>query len=131
VAFHVQVSSWLFTTVFIVALFLAAGKRLGELLSLGEDAQRHRSILSSYSPTYLEGLLWFCASVSVTTFALYLVEKKSELIYSLPIAAYGLLRYIHNVKNGMGDPTDVLVRDIHVLITGALWVALIGSILYR
>jgi len=129
-AFDIRVTNWLFLTVFIVALFLATGKRLGELISLKEDAQKHRQSLNQYSPSFLEGILWFCASSALVTYALYTIENRSGMFYTVPLAAFGLIRYIYIVKDGKGDPTDALLKDPPIMATGILWVAAIGNILY-
>ena len=129
-AFHVKVSSWLFLTVFIVALFLATGKRLGEIIMLGNDAAKHRNNLSQYTPAFLDGVLWFSAAAAIVMYALYTVENKSEMIYTVPIAAFGLIRYVYKVKDGQGDPTRALLKDTQILGAGMLWIAVIGVILY-
>ncbi len=128
---RVAVSNWLFLTVFVVALFLAAGKRLGEVVAQGENATKHRHTLSEYSTSFLEGVLWFAASSSLVSYALYVIENKNMMLYTVPVAAYGLLRYIYVVKQGRGDPTEVLLRDRHIMITGLVWAAMIGMIIYR
>jgi len=130
-AFHVAISSWLFLTVFVVALFLTSGKRLGELVSLGEGASKHRKSLSLYHYAFLEGVQWLCASVAIVTYALYTIENRSGLFYSFPLAIYGFLRYIYVVKSGTGDPTEVLLRDWQLMITGILWVTVVGVNIYR
>jgi decaprenyl-phosphate phosphoribosyltransferase len=130
-AFHVSVSNWLFLTVFIVALFLAAGKRLGELIAHGENASKQRQILTEYSISFLDGILWFAASASLVSYALYVIENKDVMLYTVPIAAYGLLRYIYVVKHGRGDPTEVLLSDRHIMTTGILWTAVVAMVIYR
>jgi len=129
-AFNIVVTNWLFLTVFLVSLLLGSGKRLGELVSLGDDAQNHRKILAQYSHAYLEGLLWFSASTSLVTYALYTLERKNSLFYTVPIAAFGLVRYIYIVKQGKGDPTDALLFDRQILSIGILWALMIGVIIY-
>ncbi len=129
-AFGVPVSGWLFLTVFTLSLLLAAGKRLGELITLGAEAGNHRKSLSDYSVAYLEGVLWFAASSSLVTYALYAMEHSQGLIYTVPISAYGLLRYIYIVKQGKGDPTEALLRDGQIMTVGLVWFGLNGIILY-
>ncbi len=130
-AFNIHVTNWLFLTVFSVSLLLAAGKRLGELISLGDDAQKHRKTFGHYSQSFLEGILWFSASSAIVMYALYTLEHKNLLFYSVPLAAFGLLRYIFIVKEGKGDPTDALTRDWHILGVGIAWLVMIGIIVYR
>ena len=129
-AFTIPVTSWLFLTVFMVSLLLAAGKRLGELVTLGDEAHRHRKSLTLYTDSFLHGILWFSASSALVTYALYTLEHRSELFYTVPVAAFGLLRYIYIVKDGKGDPTDALIRDGQIMGVGILWVLMIGGIIY-
>ncbi len=129
-AFRITVTSWLFLTVFLVSLFLAAGKRLGELVSLGDEAHKHRKILMLYSHSFLEGILWFSASAALVTYALYTLERKNSLFYTVPLAAFGLIRYVYIVKQGRGDPTDALLKDGQIMGTGILWVIMLVLILY-
>jgi len=130
-AFHVVVSGWLFLTVFLTALFLTAGKRLGELIVLSEKAGSHRMSLVGYSPAYLEGMLWFTASSTLVTYALYTLEHHRGLFYTVPLTAFGLVRFIYIVKQGKGDPTEALLTDGQILSVGLIWVIMIGMIIYR
>jgi 4-hydroxybenzoate polyprenyltransferase len=130
-AFGIPVTSWLFLTVFSVSLLLASGKRLGELILLGDEAIKHRITFGHYTQSFLEGLLWFSASSALVMYALYTLEHKNVLFYSVPLAAYGLLRYIFIVKEGKGDPTHALIRDAQIMGVGLLWLLVIGIIIYR
>jgi len=130
-AFHVVVSGWLFLTVFLTALFLTAGKRLGELVVLNEKAGHHRTCLAGYTFSYLEGLLWFSASSTLVTYALYTLEHRRSLFYTVPLTAFGLVRFIYIVKLGKGDPTEALLTDAQILGVGVLWVLMIGMIIYK
>lgn len=130
-AFRITVTSWLFLAVFLVALFLAAGKRLGEMVDQGEAAGTQRKSLSRYSSSYLEGVLWFTAAAALITYALYVIENRGSMLYTVPVAAYGLLRYIYIVKDGKGDPTEALLHDRHILATGVIWALMIGIVIYR
>ncbi len=129
-AFRVTVTNWLFLTVFSVSLMLATGKRLGELISLGDGSQKHRLSLVNYSTSFLEGILWFSAALSLITYALYSLEHSKGMFYTVPLAAFGLLRYIYVVKQGKGDPTEVLLADRHIMVTGILWVFINAAIIY-
>ena len=56
--FKIPISNWLFLTVFSVSLMLATGKRLGELISLGNDAQ-YKFPMAATDPIHRE---FFCTS---------------------------------------------------------------------
>lgn len=129
-AFDIIVSNWLFMAVFTVSLFLAAGKRLGEFVSLGDTAHIHRRSLANYNKSFLEGILWFSASTALVTYALYTIEQKSGLFYTVPLAAFGLLRYIYIAREGIGDPTEALLKDGQIMGTGIIWATIIGFLVY-
>lgn len=129
-AFGVPVSNWLFMTVFMVSLFLATGKRIGEMVFLGDEAHNHRKSLSSYSTNYLEGILWFSASSALVMYSLYTLEHRSRLFYTVPLAAFGLLRYIYIAKEGKGDPTEALLKDRQVMAVGIVWFIVICLVTY-
>lgn len=130
-AFQVSISGWLFLTVFIVSLMLAAGKRAGEQISLGVDAHAQRSILSLYPPAYLEGILWFSASAALVTYSLYALEHHDNFYYTVPVVAFGLLRYIYIVKQGNGDPTEALLKDSQITGVGLLWLIMVFLVRYH
>ena len=129
-AFSVAVSNWLFMTVFMVSLFLATGKRMGELIHLGAVAHNHRKSLASYSPSFLDGILWFSASSALVMYSLYTIEQSSGLFYTVPLAAFGLLRYIYIAKKGKGDPTEALIGDRQVMVVGIVWFLVICIVTY-
>lgn len=129
-AFNVPISDWLFLTVFLVSLFLASGKRMGEMLELGDRASDHRASLAAYSRSFIDGSLWFSASAALVTYSLYTIEQKNGLFYTVPLCAFGLLRYIYIVKEGNGDPTDVLLSDRQIMAVGLVWALFISFLLY-
>lgn len=128
--FRTPVSNWLFLTVFAVALLLASGKRLGELVYSSGSAHYHRKILSEYTHSFLEGILWFSAASSCVMYSLYTLERINGLLYTVPVVTFGLLRYIFLVKKGKGDPTEVLFGDRQIMGVGILWLSMIGIIIY-
>ena len=125
VAFDVPVSAWLFLTVFLLALFLATGKRLGEKSALGEAAEDHRRALSGYPAGYLDGTMFMTGGAVLVTYTLYILSKHF-LVYTVPLCAFGLLRYILLVKEGQqGDPTDALVKDPFLFAVGLVWAGMV------
>ncbi|MEA3464742.1 MAG: decaprenyl-phosphate phosphoribosyltransferase [Thermodesulfobacteriota bacterium] len=129
-AFGVNISTWLFLSVFLLALFLSSGKRLGELNMLGEDAASHRGSLTEYSPQFLNAILCITASTVLVTYTMYCITH-TVLVYSVPLCTYGLLRYIYRVQHGQnGDPTASLLCDRHLLIVGVSWVLMVGFDIY-
>jgi 4-hydroxybenzoate polyprenyltransferase len=123
--FGIDISSWLFLSVFLLALFLSTGKRLGEMQFLGERAGEHRKSLTSYPPGFLEGVMYMTGGAVLVTYTMFVITRRS-LIYTVPLCCFGLLRYIFRVKSGCGgDPTDALTKDGALFATGMLWTIMV------
>jgi len=129
-AFGIAISDWLFLSVFLLAVFLATGKRLGEKQALGEDAGGHRKALLSYPEGFLQGAMYLTGSAVLVTYTQYVIARH-VMIYTVPLCCFGLLRFIMRVQSGQGgDPTESLLKDQPLFIVGLLWAAMIGWGLY-
>lgn len=129
-AFKIEVSRWLFLTMFMISLVLAIGKRLSEVKELKENATTHRKSLGQYSERFLKDALVISASASLICYALYTVEQSINLVFTLPVVTFGLLRYLMIVDRGFGDPTEALTRDKYLIITVIIWLLLVGVLKY-
>lgn len=129
-AFGIEITAWLFLSVFLLAIFLSTGKRLYEKNALGEDAATHRKSLESYPPGFLDGTMYMTGGAVLVTYTLYVIEHH-VLIYTVPLCCFGLLRYIMRVKSGLGgDPTESLVKDAPLFVVGVLWAIMVGWGIY-
>lgn len=126
--FNIKISEWLFLSVFLLALFLSTGKRLSEKMSLGKSAVNHRKVLAAYPDGFLEGAMYMAGAAVLVTYSMYVINKGAFfLVYTVPLCSFGLLRYILRIKSGRGgDPTDSLLKDLPLLVTGAVWAAMVG-----
>ena len=132
VAFTIDISEWLFLSVFLLALFLSTGKRLSEKIRLGTAAVKHRKTLNEYPEGFLEGVMYMTGAAVLVTYTMYVISRHSGmLLYTVPLCSFGLLRYILRIKSGMGgDPTESLLKDAPLLIVGALWTVMVGWGIY-
>ena len=130
-AFHIVISEWLFLSVFLLAIFLATGKRLGEKCSLGEKAGGHRKSLLSYPEGFLQGTMYMTGGAVLVTYTQYVILRHT-LIYTVPLCCFGLLRFIMRVQAGRGgDPTESLLKDVPLFVVGLLWTIMVGWGIYR
>lgn len=131
-AFSVKVSEWLFLSVLLLSLFLSTGKRLGEKSALGDCPCDHRKVLDAYPDGFLDGILYMTGASVLVTYAMYAVSRHSSLLLAtVVVCSFGLIRYVFMVKSGKGgDPTESLLQDKPLLLTGILWTAMIGWGLY-
>ena len=129
-AFSVEISDWLFLTVFLLAVFLSVGKRYSERRMLGDEAGLHRRTLDEYPDGFLGGVLYLSGSTVLVTYAMYTIAKPG-MVYTVPLCMFGLLRYLMRIKCGeSGDPTEALVRDLPLLTTGVMWGLFVGWSVY-
>jgi len=129
--FNIEISSWLFLSVFLLALFLGTGKRLGEMNFLGDRAGEHRKTLTTYPPGFLEGVMYMTGGAVMVTYAMFVLSRHM-LVYTVPLCCFGLLRYVFRVKSGEGgDPTEALTKDSNLLITAILWTIMIWYAYYK
>ncbi|MGH8196139.1 MAG: decaprenyl-phosphate phosphoribosyltransferase [Woeseiaceae bacterium] len=126
-------SEWLFLCSLCLTLFLGFGKRRAELLGRENGlhkAEGGRSVLRHYSPILLDSMMASVAACTFVTYGLFTMSAHTEqqhgttaLVYTLPFVMYAMFRYMYMLHGrGKGDdPSEDLVRDPHILISGSLW----------
>lgn len=127
-AIDCQPSSWIIICGFSLALVLGFGKRRTEVVNLSQR-RTFRPALASYDNAKLDVLLAVCCSICLLSYMLYTVASDTvafhgtnKLLYTIPCVAYGLFRFVFKVQEGKGDsPTDILLRDRVLLLTGLTW----------
>ncbi|MEX1309876.1 MAG: decaprenyl-phosphate phosphoribosyltransferase [Candidatus Sulfomarinibacteraceae bacterium] len=138
VAIDVPVSRWLLLCAYLLALYLALGKRRTELALLGEGAGTHREVLGHYTLDLVDQAISVVLGATVLAYTLYTVADDTVakvgsegLMITVPIVLYGLFRYLyllHRSEMG-GSPTRVLVTDRPLLITVVVWLATAAAVI--
>lgn len=137
-AIDVEPSIWLLLCGGLLALYLGFAKRRHELSLLGTGSTEHRSVLSEYSPIFLDQMSIVLLAVTVVSYIMYTVspEKVEEmgyaLTYSTAFVLYGVFRYLYLVhqRNG-GSPTETLLTDRALAIDVVLWFLYCAWVIYR
>jgi 4-hydroxybenzoate polyprenyltransferase len=136
-AIEVEPSPWIQVCGFSLALVLGFGKRRTEIAQLANDTT-HRPALENYDPAKLDTLLAITTAVTLVSYTLFTVAPDTvrrhgtaNLIYSVPLVAYGLFRYLFKTQEGRGDgPTEVLLGDRTFALVGLLWALTVAVVLY-
>lgn len=128
----VSVSPWLIICAFLLALFLALGKRRHELILLGDDTKNHRRTLEDYSSEVLDQMINITTGVLIMSYSLYtFLVDNTYMMLTIPFAIYGLFRYLFLVHSrNIGGEPETLFRDKGMLISMVLWAVLVILILY-
>jgi 4-hydroxybenzoate polyprenyltransferase len=138
-AVRAEISPWLVCCTFLLALYLALGKRRNELTLLGDAARNHRKNLGSYSTALLDSWLTALSGATIVCYALYTQSPRTVenfhttgLLYTVPFVVYALFRYQHLVlrENAGGDPGNSLLRDRGMMAAIVGWAVTAAFIVY-
>ncbi|MBI3071123.1 MAG: decaprenyl-phosphate phosphoribosyltransferase [Deltaproteobacteria bacterium] len=138
IAIDVAASSWLLACTIFLALFLAVAKRRGEITEGNGTAARFRQILGEYDVSLLDQLTAITAALALVSYALYTLDHHTverlgpNLVFTLPIVAYGIFRYLYLVhRHGKGgSPTRVVLTDPHIVLSALAWGGATAIIIY-
>ncbi len=132
VAIGVLISPWLIICAFLLALFLALGKRRHELVLLGEEAKSHRKILEEYSTEMLDQMISITSGALIISYSLYtFLADNYYMMLTIPFAVYGLFRYLFLVHaRNFGGEVEMIFWDKAMAVCLGLWVVLVILILY-
>ena len=118
VAPETALSPWLLVCTFFGALFLALAKRRRELERRRIGGARRARCSSTTRPSCSIGLLLVTAATSLMSYALYTIWPATvakfhteALIFTVPLVAYGIFRYLYlvRVSEQTEDPSLVLL----------------------
>ncbi len=138
VAIDVPISTWLLLCTYLLALYLALGKRRAEIALLGEEAGNHRVVLGHYTLPLVDQAISVVLGATVLAYTLYTVAPDTVakvgsegLMATVPVVLYGLFRYLyllHRHELG-GSPTRVLITDMPLLACVVVWIAVAAAVI--
>ena len=137
-ATDIAISDWFLLVAGFGSLFVVAGKRYSELVTLEANESeigQTRSTLLSYTSTYLRFVWTVAAAVTVMVYGLWVItvprESTTATLISLVPFTLGLLVYALVIDSGKGgEPETAILRNPTWLALGALWVISLGVTLY-
>ena len=150
---QVGVTEWLNIMVFLLALFMAIGKRRDDvLLKLSSGADMRRSI-KGYNLEFLNVATSLVCAVIVVAYLMYTMSPETQhrlmqikqsantptysagayrLYYTCFFVLAGILRYLQIifVQSSSGSPTKILYKDRFIQVVLLLWIASFYLIIY-
>ena len=133
---QVPISPWLYICTALGALLIALSKRRSELVLAGNNAGRQRDTLGHYTTSLIDQLIAIVAPSTLLVYILYTftafnVPENQAMMLTIPFVAYGLFRYIYlvHVKVLGENPEDILVSDMPLITSIALWLATAATVL--
>ncbi|HZY36667.1 MAG TPA: decaprenyl-phosphate phosphoribosyltransferase [Mucilaginibacter sp.] len=134
-----ETTDWLIIMTFLLALFMAIGKRRDDILLQDSSGATVRKSLSGYNLNFLDTMLGLFSAIIIVAYLNYTQDDDSirrlgtyRLYYTAVFVIAGIMRYLQVVfvKKDSGSPTDILFKDRFIQVTILLWIACFFVILY-
>jgi 4-hydroxybenzoate polyprenyltransferase len=139
----IDISNWLYLTVFASCTYLALGKRrneyrLSRLTPQDIDSPLTRNVLMFYNYEFLDKNMHICLGLAITFYALWCVDPLTAakignpyLIWTVPLLMILGMKYSLNVEQESdGDPVEVILHDKVLLALSLLLAGIVGVIIY-
>ena len=135
----IALSEWIVTMVFLLAVFMAIGKRRDDVLLKVSSGTDMRKSIKGYNLELLNVLLALVCAVIVVAYFMYTMSDEvivrmgtHRLYYTCLFVLAGIMRYLQiiYVMADSGSPTKVLYKDRFIQITLLLWIASFVTIIY-
>lgn len=131
-------SNWIIVLMFILALFLAFGKRRDDLNNLEINNSVSRKGIHVYSIEYLNVILAILSAIIVVTYIQYtlsveVIERFGQYLFTTALfVLMGVLRYLQViiVKKTDFDPTNILWKDRFLQLIILAWILLFAYFIY-
>lgn len=136
---HIGLSEWLNIMVFLLALFMAIGKRRDDVLLKLSSGTDMRKAIKGYNLEFLNVVLALVCAVIIVAYFMYTMSPEVlqrlgtyRLYYTCLFVLTGILRYLQIifVKSESGSPTKILYRDRFIQLSLLLWIASFIVIIY-
>jgi decaprenyl-phosphate phosphoribosyltransferase len=136
---QIGITEWLNVMVFLLALFMAIGKRRDDVLLKLSSGTDMRKSIKGYNLDFLNVVLALVCAVIVVAYFMYTMSPEVNrrlgtyrLYYTCLFVLAGIMRYLQIifVQSEAGSPTRVLYRDRFIQVTILLWIASFYLIIY-
>jgi 4-hydroxybenzoate polyprenyltransferase len=136
---NLDISRWILPCTFLLALYMALGKRRHELSTHYERATKQREVLELYDLKQLDVLMALISSLTVLSYCGYTLDPLTlkkfgtpYLIYTTPFAVFGIVRFQQLMERGAHteSPTQETLRDIPSLLNALFYCGAVIYIIY-
>jgi 4-hydroxybenzoate polyprenyltransferase len=135
----IGLSEWLNIMVFLLALFMAIGKRRDDVLLKLSSGTDMRKSIKGYNLEFLNVVLALVCAVIVVAYFMYTMSTEVilrmgtyRLYYTCLFVLAGIMRYLQIifVQATSGSPTRILYKDRFIQVSILLWIASFYLIIY-
>ena len=136
---EVHLSMWIIIMTFLLALFLAFGKRREDVILYLEKGDKARKVIEGYNIEFLNVAMIIMSAVIIMSYIMYTISPAiqerfhSDKIYLTVLwVLLGILRYLQQtlVFNNTGSPTEFLLKDRFLQLVMAGWIISFWVLIY-
>ena len=126
----VPIYMWIVIMTFLLALFMALGKRRDDVLIFMETNHMPRKSIDGYNLRFIDASMMIMAAVVLVAYLMYTVSPeimakfKTDKLYITSIfVLMGVMRYLQitMLEENSGSPTEILLKDLFLQMTIAGW----------
>lgn len=127
---QIEVSGWLYLTIFSATFYLGLGKRRNEWK--GQAAGITRDVLLDYTFDFLDKNMYVFLGLTDTFYALWAIEQPEQgTVWTVPIVMVILMKYSFDIEGDSdGDPVEVVLKDRWLIVLGILYSICMYLLLY-
>lgn len=135
----VEVTNWLNIMVFLLALFMAIGKRRDDVLLKLSSGVDMRKAVKGYTIDYLNTMLALVSAVMIVSYFMFTISESvikrhhtDKLYLTALFVMAGIMRYLQiiYVHSDSGSPTKILYKDRFIQISLLLWMVSFYFLIY-
>ncbi len=134
-----RIYPWIIVMTFLLALFLAMGKRRDDVrLSLSSGEPSRRSV-GGYTVDFIDGSMVALAAVTIVSYIMYTMSPEiaakfgtGHLYLTTVFVILGILRYLQLivVEQQSADPVEILWKDPFLQVSLIGWITMFGLLIY-
>jgi decaprenyl-phosphate phosphoribosyltransferase len=135
----VPLSTWIILATFLLALFIALGKRRDDVLLQAEGEAPTRASVDGYNLEFTQAGMLILGAVVIVTYILYTVSPEVQahfttdhLYLTTLFVIVGILRYFQQVlvHGRGGNPTELMYSDRFLQLVILLWILSFAALIY-
>ena len=135
----VPIYMWIIIMTFLLALFMALGKRRDDMLIYMETNHNPRKSIDGYNLRFIDASMMIMAAVVLVAYLMYTVSpeiiakfKTDKLYITSLFVLMGVMRYLQItlVEKNSGCPTTIFIEDLFIQLSVVGWIISFAILVY-
>jgi hypothetical protein len=130
---------WIVIMTFLLALFMALGKRRDDVLVFMETNHMPRKSIDGYNLRFIDASMMIMAAVVLVSYLMYTISpettakfKTDKLYVTSVFVIVGFMRYLQitMVQENSCSPTEIFLKDIFIQMSIIGWIISFAILIY-